>query len=117
MECLYIKAFCLCNYSHSISVSNVSGWLPLFYQVAEIGKKPRKEGWFKVKSQSSHFVMEYVTCFHSVPTGRDHVHMEIWKRHAYKVKVKDVIETANQDNIPQMLRYSVIEKIMGVTEI
>jgi hypothetical protein len=43
--------------------------------------------------------------------------MEVWIPHANKVKVKNVIETANPDNIPQMLRYSVIDKIMGVKEI
>lgn len=90
--------------------------LQRYYQVAEIGKKPEKGGWFKAKGQSSHFIMEYVTCFHYVPKRRDRVPMEIWKSHGYKVKVKDVVETANQDKIPQLLKYSVIEKIIGVRD-
>ena len=90
--------------------------LKRYYQVADIGKKPQKEGSFKAKGQSSQFIMEYVTCFHYVPKRRDRVPMEVWKRHGYKVRVKDVIETANQDKIPQLLKYSVIEKIIGVRD-
>ena len=90
--------------------------LQRYYQVADIGKKPQKEGWFKAKGQSSHFIMEYVTCFHYAPKRKDRVPMEIWESHGYKVRVKDVKDNANQDKIPELLWYSVIDKIIGVTD-
>ena len=90
--------------------------LKRYYQVAQLGKRPEEGGWFKAKGQSSHFIMEYAACFHRVPKRLDRVPMEMWKRHGYKVRVKDVFETANQDTLPQILRYSVIDKIIRVAE-
>ena len=60
--------------------------------------------------------MEYVTCFHYAPKRKDRVPMEIWESHGYKVRVKDVKDNANQDKIPELLWYSVIDKIIGVTD-
>ena len=91
--------------------------LQRYYQVSEIGKTPKKKGFFKAKGQSSHFIMEYVNCFGILPRRLDRVPMDVWKKHAFKARVKDVAWTANQDNLHQMLRYSVIEKILGITEL
>ena len=90
--------------------------LQRYYQVAEIGEKPGKGGSFKAKGQTSDFMREYVYCFNYVPKRRDRIPMEVWQRHGYKVKVKDVKYNANQDKMPELLCYSVIDKIIGVTD-
>ena len=89
--------------------------LTRWYSVERIGK-PRKGGSFKAKGQTSILLIEYFRCFPGQPTPKrlDRLPMNEWNKNGYLAKVVSVKENGKQVKLPEQLRYSKIETLLGV---
>jgi len=88
-----------------------------FYSVAKIAKSSRN-GTFKVKGQTSIFLIEYLRCLPGVrrPTRLDRIPMSEWSNHIYRAQVVTVTRNSRQVDLPPELQYSKIGSLLGVAD-
>ena len=89
-----------------------------WYSVDNIGKKGSRGGNFKVKGQTSIFLIEYLRCLPGAtrPARLDRVPMSQWSNHIFRAKVSNVVKNHKQKQLPPELQYSRIESLLGVSE-
>lgn len=96
-----------------VSVGNYFGLkIQRYYNVDRLIGKPGKSGQFKLR-WSSDAVREYATLIHA-PSRLDRVYLEHYSRLVIVGRVKTVEKTSLQKNLPEALRYSVIEELLRV---
>ena len=70
---------------------------------------------FIAKTQTCDFLVEYATCFPNQPIHRlDRVPMSSFENTNFRILMRDVDKSFRQNDLPPQLRYSVVERILGV---
>jgi len=89
--------------------------LPRYYNVKRIIGKPRRSGDFRIGWKAD-FIREYVSLF-GMPQRLDRIAMGGFKNHLIRGKVKTVTNDLRQRDIPEPLRYSVIQELRGIKKL
>lgn len=92
--------------------------LARWYPVAQVGRKPSRGGLFKIKGQTSIFLIEYLRCLPGIgrPRRLDRIPMSEWPKHTYLARVKNVTRNSKQVELPPELQYSKIESLLGIAD-
>lgn len=89
--------------------------LPRWYNVKCLVGKRGKNGRFKI-GRKSDFLREYLNCFQDrfAETGRlDRIPVSHFKNTIFEGDVRTVKKSSSGGNIPKLLRYSVISRLIG----
>ena len=88
--------------------------LARYYTVAALKGKPRAKGKFKVKGQTSIFLIEFLNCHpdREIPRRLDQVPMGCWGRTTYQARVASVSHNSSQKKLPKQLQYSKIKELL-----
>jgi hypothetical protein len=90
--------------------------IPRFYNVRRFKGKIGVNGLF-VPGRSSDFLREYCQLFPEKVGRLDRIPLAAFKDTPIKVRVRTVERDRRQKNLAQVLKYSVIEEIIGLGEI
>ena len=85
-----------------------------YYNVTRLIGRPGPNGRFKV-GFTSDFLRDYARLF-PVPNRLDRIPMSSFERHIFAAKVRTVDKGAQQEAIPDALRYSVIAELIGIKQ-
>jgi hypothetical protein len=85
-----------------------------YYNVTRLIGRPGPNGRFKV-GFSSDFIREYGRLF-PIPARLDRIPMSSFEKHIFTAKVRTVEKGAQQESIPEGLRYSVISELIGIKQ-
>lgn len=85
-----------------------------YYNVTRVIGRPGVNGRFKV-GFSSDFIREYAKLF-PVPNRLDRIPMSAFEKHIFAARVRTVEKGAQQEQIPDSLRYSVISELIEVKQ-
>lgn len=83
--------------------------LTKYYNARTLVGKPGLRGQFKV-GRSSDYLFDYCT-LHGAPARMDRLSTRVWNG-VYTVRVRTVTNRSGGAELPQVLRYSVIDKIL-----
>lgn len=87
--------------------------LPRFYNVTRIIGRPGRNGRFKVGFRSE-FLREFCTLFPvKLPARLDRIPMSLYSNAIIVGRVRTVTKDREQRDIPEPLKYSVIEELTG----
>ena len=86
--------------------------LPKSYNASKLMERPKKFGRFKVGFKSE-FLRDYVRMF-SMPVRLDRIPMSAFERVIVRGKVRVVTHGSDQRPIPDGLKYSVIDELVGL---
>lgn len=86
--------------------------LARFYNVKRLIGRPQRNGRFKVGFNSD-FLREYARLF-PTPQRLDRIPMSEFSRHIVIGRARTVTKGSDQTDIPEALRYSVLEELTGL---
>lgn len=87
--------------------------IPRYYNVKRFKGKPGKNGDF-IPGRSSEFIRDYCRLF-AVPIKRlDRVPLSEFKKVVIKVRTRTVARDSKQKRLPDALKYSVIDEVIGI---
>lgn len=86
-----------------------------YYTVERLIGKVGPRGGFKVKSQTSVLITEYLNCHPEViiPKRLDRLPMKYWGSTLYIAKVEPVMRNSRQKQLHEQQRYSKISELVG----
>jgi hypothetical protein len=86
--------------------------LARYYNATRLIGKPQRNGRFKVGYKSD-FLREYARLFRA-PSRLDRISMTEFTRHIIIGRARTVTQGSNQKHIPEGLRYSVLDELIGI---
>lgn len=89
--------------------------LAAFYNVRRLIGRPARNGRFKVGFKSS-FLRDYFRLFTSAANRLDRIPMSAFKNVIIRARIRTVMTGSDQGEIPEQLRYSVIDELLRVEQ-
>lgn len=86
-----------------------------FYRVNRLISKPKRYGTFKAGFHGD-LLREFVTLFDERPERLDRIPMSRFRDRIITGKVGTVTRSAQQQPLPDLLQYSVIERLVGIEQ-
>jgi hypothetical protein len=85
-----------------------------WYSVGTLYGPPGENGKFKAKGQTSRMILEYLACCPDAKIDRlDRIPMTNWRGGLYRVQVRTVNTNHEKFKLPNQVRYSTIDRLLG----
>lgn len=86
--------------------------VPSYYRVPALAGKPRPRGRYYRVGMRSNLVRDLAVMLNERPP-LDHYPLNRVTNHIYRVAVRTVIQDREQHSIPEPIRYSVVDRVLG----